>query len=47
MKISILDDDFDTFRTLQHFRKLDGHDVTIWNDQVDDLDLLADSTSSG
>ena len=42
MKISILDDDFDTFRTLQHFRKLDGHDVTIWNDQVDDLDLLAD-----
>jgi D-3-phosphoglycerate dehydrogenase / 2-oxoglutarate reductase len=29
-------------RTLQCFRKLDGHDVTIWNDQVYDLDLLAD-----
>jgi len=42
MKISILDDYFDTLRTLQCFRKLDGHDVTIWNDHVDDLDLLAD-----
>ena len=42
MKISILDDYFDTLRTLQCFRKLDGHDVAIWNDHVDDLDLLAD-----
>src|SRR5262245_47630218 len=42
MKISILDDYFDTLRTLQCFRTLDGHDVTIWNDHVDDLDLLAD-----
>jgi D-3-phosphoglycerate dehydrogenase len=42
MKIAILDDYFDTLRTLECFRKLDGHDVTIWNDHVDDLDVLAD-----
>ena len=30
MKISILDDYFDTLRTLDCFHKLDGHDVTIW-----------------
>ena len=41
MKISILDDYFDTLRTLQCFRKLDGHDVTIWNDHVQDTDALA------
>jgi D-3-phosphoglycerate dehydrogenase len=42
MKIAILDDYFDTLRTLRCFRVLDGHDVTIWNDHVDDLGLLAD-----
>ena len=42
MKIAILDDYFDTVRTLQCFRKLDGHDVTIWNDHVDDVDLLTE-----
>jgi D-3-phosphoglycerate dehydrogenase len=42
MKIAILDDYFDTLRTLQCFRKLDGHDVTVWNDHVDDVDLLAE-----
>ena len=42
MKITILDDYFDTLRTLPCFRKLDGHDVTIWNDHVQDLDALAD-----
>ncbi len=41
VKISILDDFFDTLRTLSCFRKLDGHDVEIWNDHVDDLDVLA------
>jgi D-3-phosphoglycerate dehydrogenase / 2-oxoglutarate reductase len=41
MKITILDDFFDTLRTLDCFRKLDGHDVTIWNDHVDDIDELA------
>ena len=42
MKISILDDYFDTLRTLDCFRKLEGHTVEIWNDHVDDLDVLAD-----
>ena len=41
MKISILDDYHDTLRTLDCFRKLDGHDVTIWNDHVQDTDVLA------
>jgi hypothetical protein len=36
MKIAILDDWFDTLRTLPSFRKLDGHDVTIWRDHSDD-----------
>jgi D-3-phosphoglycerate dehydrogenase len=41
MKISILDDYFDTLRTLRCFRKLDAHEVEIWNDHVEDLDTLA------
>jgi D-3-phosphoglycerate dehydrogenase / 2-oxoglutarate reductase len=42
MKISILDDYHDTLRTLECFGKLSGHDVTIWNDHVQDVDALAD-----
>ena len=42
MKISILDDYFDTLRTLDCYRKLTGHDVTIWNDHVQDVDTLAE-----
>src|SRR5258708_7735432 len=42
MKISILDDYHDTVRTLACFKKLDGHDVTIWNDHVQDVDVLAE-----
>ena len=41
VKISILDDYFDTLRTLKCFGKLTGHDVTIWNDHVQDVDTLA------
>jgi D-3-phosphoglycerate dehydrogenase len=41
MKITILDDYHDTLRTLSCFHKLAGHDVTIWNDHVQDLDALA------
>jgi D-3-phosphoglycerate dehydrogenase len=41
MKISILDDYFDTVRTLACFSELNGHDVTIWNDHVQDDDALA------
>lgn len=42
MKIAILDDWFDTLRTLPCFAKLAGHDVTVWNDHVDDIDVLAE-----
>lgn len=42
MKISILDDYHDTLRTLACFRKLDGHDVKIWNDHVQDVDILSE-----
>jgi len=42
MKVSILDDYFDTLRTLPCFRKLDGHEVEIWNDHVDAVEVLAD-----
>ena len=41
MKISILDDYFDTLRTLACFHKLDGHEVTVWNDHTQDTDALA------
>jgi D-3-phosphoglycerate dehydrogenase / 2-oxoglutarate reductase len=41
MKISILDDYHDTVHTLACFSKLAGHDVTIWNDHVQDDDALA------
>jgi len=41
MKIAILDDYHDTLRTLHCFGKLSGHDVTIWNDHVQDVDVLA------
>jgi len=42
MKITILDDYFDTIRTLKCFAKLAGHDVTVWNDHVQDVDALAE-----
>ena len=41
MKVCILDDWFDTLRTLRCFDKLAAHDVTIWNDHVRDIDALA------
>jgi D-3-phosphoglycerate dehydrogenase / 2-oxoglutarate reductase len=42
VKISILDDYFDTLRTLTCFQKLAGHDVEIWNDHVQEVDALAE-----
>ncbi len=42
MRIAILDDYFDTLRTLRCFAKLAGHDVAIWNDHVQDVDALAE-----
>jgi D-3-phosphoglycerate dehydrogenase len=41
MRIAILDDYRDTLRTLDCFAKLSGHDVTIFNDHVQDVDALA------
>jgi D-3-phosphoglycerate dehydrogenase / 2-oxoglutarate reductase len=42
MKIAILDDYFDTVRTLPCFEKLAAHDITIWNDHAQDDDTLAE-----
>jgi D-3-phosphoglycerate dehydrogenase / 2-oxoglutarate reductase len=42
VKISILDDYFDTLRTLDCFEKLKGHDVTIHTDPVQEVDALAE-----
>jgi D-3-phosphoglycerate dehydrogenase len=42
MRIAILDDYFDTIRGLNCFAKLAGHEVTIWNDHVQDVDTLAE-----
>ena len=42
MKITILDDYHDTVRTLKCYAMLAGHDVTIWNDHVQDVDRLAE-----
>jgi D-3-phosphoglycerate dehydrogenase len=42
MKITILDDYHNTVRSLACFRKLDGHDVTIWHDHAQDVDVLAE-----
>ncbi len=41
MKISILDDYHDTLANLPCFAKLAGHDVSIWNDHVQETDALA------
>jgi D-3-phosphoglycerate dehydrogenase / 2-oxoglutarate reductase len=42
MKITILDDYFETLRTLPCFQKLAGHNVKIWNDHVQEVDQLAE-----
>ena len=42
MKVTILDDYFDTLKTLPCFTKLDGHEVTIWTDHVQETQALAE-----
>ena len=42
MKVAILDDYFDTLRTLPCFEKLAAHDVTVFNDHVQELEPLAE-----
>lgn len=45
MKIAILDDYFDTLRTLSCFSKLEGHDVTVFTDHVQETGALAERLS--
>lgn len=40
MKVHILDDWFDTLRGLPCFARLEGHEVTVWTDHVDDPAVL-------
>ena len=42
MKISILDDYHDTLRTLACFARLKGHEVTVWNDHLQETGALAE-----
>jgi D-3-phosphoglycerate dehydrogenase len=42
MKVAILDDWFDTLRTLPCFEKLAGHEVTVFTDHVQETDALAE-----
>src|SRR3954468_15248538 len=42
MKVAILDDYHDTLRTLECFRKLDGLEVKVWNDHLQDTGRLAE-----
>jgi D-3-phosphoglycerate dehydrogenase len=41
LRISVIDDYQDVVRTLDCFSRLRDHDVTIYNDIVDDIDVLA------
>ena len=41
MRVAILDDYFDTLRTLPCFGLLAPHQVEVWTDHVDDVDVLA------
>ena len=42
MKIAILDDYFDTVRSLECYSKIAHHDVKIWTDHIQDDDILAE-----
>jgi len=42
VKVAILDDWFDTLRTLACFEKLAGHTVTVFTDHVQDTGLLTE-----
>lgn len=41
MKVHILDDWFDTLRRLSSYARLTNHEVTIWNDHTEDVEVLA------
>src|SRR3954466_2521074 len=42
MKVTVLDDYQNLVRSLDAFKKLKDHNVTIWNDHTKDVDVLAD-----
>ncbi len=42
MKVAVLDDWADALRGLECFRRLDEHEVTVWTDHAQDVDILAD-----
>lgn len=42
MNITILDDYQNVVRTLDAFKKVAGHEVTVWNDHTKDVDVLAE-----
>jgi D-3-phosphoglycerate dehydrogenase / 2-oxoglutarate reductase len=42
VKVTILDDWFDTLRSLPCFERLAGHEVTVWNDHVQNIEVLAE-----
>jgi D-3-phosphoglycerate dehydrogenase len=42
MKITVLDDYQNVVRSLDAMKKVEGHDVTIWNDHTKDTDVLAE-----
>ena len=42
MKVAILDDWFDTLRMLPCFERLDGHDVTVFTDHIEETEPLAE-----
>jgi len=42
MKIAILDDYHDTLRTLECFKKLEGHEIMIWKDHAPAVDVLTE-----
>jgi D-3-phosphoglycerate dehydrogenase len=44
--VVILDDWFDSLRTLPSFRKLGGHEVTVFTDHLQDTDALAERLAS-
>lgn len=46
MRVGILDDWFDTLRTLPCFAKLADHEVTVFTDHVQDTDVLAERLGS-
>jgi D-3-phosphoglycerate dehydrogenase len=42
MKVAIVDDYFDTLRTLPCFGKLSALDVTVFDDHVEDVEPLSE-----